>query len=183
MFPSRALLARSVWKGPNIVPLPIYKPVPGARPQPIRTQARSATILPNFVGLTTWWDISWGNSQRRENDLRISRVRISRRGQVFSMAWRFGLGEDVRCVVYLLFLTLLSKTMKLLLGGIHCSFTAKAIERVFCGIGSMSFENEQNMCKTRFSGQYLYLEYRIIIQSRDVPSIDPYTFLITPDDL
>ncbi|KAB8294110.1 hypothetical protein EYC80_009560 [Monilinia laxa] len=74
-------------------------------------------------------------------------------------------------------------TMKLLLGGIHCSFTAKAIERVFCGIGSMSFENEQNMCKTRFSGQYLYLEYRIIIQSRDVPSIDPYTFLITPDDL
>ncbi|KAA8565834.1 hypothetical protein MFRU_006g03650 [Monilinia fructicola] len=52
MFPSRALLARSVWKGPNIVPLPIYKQVLGVRQPPIRTQARSATILPNFVGLT-----------------------------------------------------------------------------------------------------------------------------------
>ncbi|KAF7861980.1 hypothetical protein EAF04_007860 [Stromatinia cepivora] len=52
MFPSRVLLARSVWKGPNIVPLPIVKAVPGVRTQPIRTQARSATILPNFVGLT-----------------------------------------------------------------------------------------------------------------------------------
>ncbi|CAN9154891.1 unnamed protein product [Alternaria alternata] len=40
MFPTRALCARSVWKGPNIVPTP-----------PIKTQARSATILPNFVGL------------------------------------------------------------------------------------------------------------------------------------
>ncbi|ATZ56448.1 Bcrsm19 [Botrytis cinerea B05.10] len=52
MFPSRVLLSRSVWKGPNIVPLPIVKPVPGVRTLPIRTQARSATILPNFVGLT-----------------------------------------------------------------------------------------------------------------------------------
>ncbi|CAD6449163.1 86560230-b27e-4f38-b9e2-4de5aa5c0c3e [Sclerotinia trifoliorum] len=52
MFPSRVLLARSVWKGPNIVPLPIVKAVTGVRTQPIRTQARSATILPNFVGLT-----------------------------------------------------------------------------------------------------------------------------------
>ncbi|PQE27822.1 ribosomal S19 protein [Rutstroemia sp. NJR-2017a WRK4] len=38
MFPSRALLARSIWKG--------------QRAPPIRTQARSATILPNFIGLT-----------------------------------------------------------------------------------------------------------------------------------
>ncbi|KAF5870544.1 putative 37s ribosomal protein s19 [Botrytis fragariae] len=81
MFPSRVLLSRSVWKGPNIVPLPIVKPVPGVRTLPIRTQARSATILPNFVGLTfeihngkvynevtiteDMVDISWGNSRRR----------------------------------------------------------------------------------------------------------------------
>lgn len=29
----------------------IVRPEPGKRPPPIRTQARSATILPNFVGL------------------------------------------------------------------------------------------------------------------------------------
>ncbi|KAJ9648027.1 mitochondrial ribosomal small subunit component [Coniosporium tulheliwenetii] len=51
MLPTRALYARSIWKGPNIVPLPIVRPKPGERVQPIRTQARSATILPNFVGL------------------------------------------------------------------------------------------------------------------------------------
>lgn len=31
--------------------LPIVRPVPGKRIPPIRTQARSAVILPNFVGL------------------------------------------------------------------------------------------------------------------------------------
>ncbi|KAF2401436.1 mitochondrial ribosome small subunit component S19 [Trichodelitschia bisporula] len=51
MQATRALLARSVWKGPNIVPLPIVKRKPGEPIVPIRTQARSATILPNFVGL------------------------------------------------------------------------------------------------------------------------------------
>ncbi|ROT42413.1 mitochondrial ribosomal protein s19-like protein [Sodiomyces alkalinus F11] len=51
MQPTRYLLKRSVWKGPNIVPLPIVRPQPGKRTPPIRTQARSATILPNFVGL------------------------------------------------------------------------------------------------------------------------------------
>ncbi|KAJ5051711.1 uncharacterized protein L3040_001484 [Drepanopeziza brunnea f. sp. 'multigermtubi'] len=51
MIPTRALLARSVWKGPNIVPLHIQKVAPGQKIPPIRTQARSATILPNFVGL------------------------------------------------------------------------------------------------------------------------------------
>ncbi|TVY42598.1 37S ribosomal protein S19, mitochondrial [Lachnellula subtilissima] len=51
MFPSRMLLARSVWKGPNIVPLPIIRVPPGQKAPPIQTQARSATILPNFVGL------------------------------------------------------------------------------------------------------------------------------------
>ncbi|KAF2771437.1 mitochondrial ribosomal protein S19 [Teratosphaeria nubilosa] len=51
MRPSTALFARSVWKGPHIVPLPIVRPKPGERVPPIKTQARSATILPNFVGL------------------------------------------------------------------------------------------------------------------------------------
>ncbi|TKA52381.1 37S ribosomal protein S19, mitochondrial [Cryomyces minteri] len=51
MFPTRALCARSIWKGPHIVPLPIVRPAAGERVAPIKTQARSATILPNFVGL------------------------------------------------------------------------------------------------------------------------------------
>ncbi|CAN9165674.1 unnamed protein product [Alternaria alternata] len=42
MFPTRALCARSVWK--------VQKKA-GERTPPIKTQARSATILPNFVGL------------------------------------------------------------------------------------------------------------------------------------
>ncbi|CAK7214493.1 mitochondrial ribosomal small subunit component [Sporothrix bragantina] len=52
MLPTRVLLKRSVWKGPNIVPLAIPKLEPGKKPPPVRTQARSATILPNFIGLT-----------------------------------------------------------------------------------------------------------------------------------
>ncbi|KAI0448536.1 ribosomal protein S19/S15 [Xylaria acuta] len=52
MQPTRCLLkGRSVWKGPHIVPLPITRPKPGEKIKPIRTQARAATILPNFVGL------------------------------------------------------------------------------------------------------------------------------------
>ncbi|KAL2044193.1 hypothetical protein N7G274_002898 [Stereocaulon virgatum] len=51
MRPTTALFARSVWKGPNIVPLPIVRPAPGQKTPPIRTKARGATILPNFVGL------------------------------------------------------------------------------------------------------------------------------------
>ncbi|KAI0124819.1 mitochondrial ribosomal protein s19-like protein [Xylariales sp. AK1849] len=52
MRPTGCLLkGRSVWKGPHIVPLPIVRPVPGEWVKPIRTQARSATILPSFVGL------------------------------------------------------------------------------------------------------------------------------------
>ncbi|KAI0900519.1 ribosomal protein S19/S15 [Annulohypoxylon nitens] len=52
MQPTRWLMkGRSVWKGPHIVPLPIVRVVPGLEPKPIKTQARSATILPNFVGL------------------------------------------------------------------------------------------------------------------------------------
>ncbi|KAI0904903.1 ribosomal protein S19/S15 [Ustulina deusta] len=52
MQPTRCLLkGRSVWKGPHIVALPITRPKPGEKIKPIRTQARAATILPNFVGL------------------------------------------------------------------------------------------------------------------------------------
>ncbi|TVY49711.1 37S ribosomal protein S19, mitochondrial [Lachnellula occidentalis] len=51
MIPSRMLLSRSVWKGPNIVPLPIVRVAANQKAIPIQTQARSATILPNFVGL------------------------------------------------------------------------------------------------------------------------------------
>ncbi|KAL9529123.1 Small ribosomal subunit protein [Sphaerulina musiva] len=51
MKSTTALLARSVWKGPHIVPLPIARPKAGGRIPPIKTQARSATILPNFVNL------------------------------------------------------------------------------------------------------------------------------------
>jgi len=50
--PTQALFKRSVWKGPNIVPLPLPKTFPPPPGTPaIRTQARAATILPNFVGL------------------------------------------------------------------------------------------------------------------------------------
>ncbi|KAI4150040.1 MAG: hypothetical protein LQ341_001187 [Variospora aurantia] len=51
MHSTRVLFARSVWKGPHIVPLPIVRPKPGETVKPIRTKARSATILPNFIGL------------------------------------------------------------------------------------------------------------------------------------
>ncbi|KAH7347213.1 hypothetical protein B0T11DRAFT_291000 [Plectosphaerella cucumerina] len=51
MKPTQALLSRSVWKGPHIVPLPIVRPAPGKKLPAIKTQARAATILPNFVGL------------------------------------------------------------------------------------------------------------------------------------
>ncbi|KAJ0425581.1 hypothetical protein BJX65DRAFT_203775 [Aspergillus insuetus] len=52
MHATRVLFGRSVWKGPNIVPLPLPRtlPPPPGTP-PIRTQKRAATILPNFVGL------------------------------------------------------------------------------------------------------------------------------------
>ncbi|KAJ6144574.1 arginine metabolism regulation protein iii [Penicillium chermesinum] len=50
--PTRALLGRSVWKGPNIVPIPLPRTLPPPpNTPPIRTQKRSATILPNFVGI------------------------------------------------------------------------------------------------------------------------------------
>ncbi|KAF6842414.1 37S ribosomal protein S19 [Colletotrichum musicola] len=51
MQPTRCLLKRSVWKDAAANSLPIVRPVPGQKVVPIKTQARSATILPNFVGL------------------------------------------------------------------------------------------------------------------------------------
>ncbi|KAF8474579.1 hypothetical protein BDZ91DRAFT_690234 [Kalaharituber pfeilii] len=50
MLPTRALLRRSVWKGPFVVPLPIER-TPGQKTPPIKTKARSCTILPDFVNL------------------------------------------------------------------------------------------------------------------------------------
>ncbi|KAL6950153.1 mitochondrial ribosomal small subunit component [Hanseniaspora vineae] len=49
MRASLQLLKRSVWKGPNIVPLPIKEAM--QKGTPVRTNARAATILPQFVGL------------------------------------------------------------------------------------------------------------------------------------
>ncbi|KAK2731114.1 mitochondrial ribosomal protein s19 [Colletotrichum kahawae] len=51
MQPTLALLKRSVWKDLDANSLAIVRPAPGKKVPPIRTQARSATILPNFVGL------------------------------------------------------------------------------------------------------------------------------------
>ncbi|KFH48512.1 37S ribosomal protein-like protein [Hapsidospora chrysogenum ATCC 11550] len=52
MQPTRLLLKRSTWKGPNLVPLPITWPkAQGDKVPPVRTNARAATILPSFVGL------------------------------------------------------------------------------------------------------------------------------------
>lgn len=47
------LLPRSLFPDVTDAPhsLPITRPKPGERQIPIKTQARSATILPNFVGL------------------------------------------------------------------------------------------------------------------------------------
>lgn len=49
MKSSLANLARSAWKGPHIVPLPISKALKDNTP--IRTNARNCTILPQFVGI------------------------------------------------------------------------------------------------------------------------------------
>ncbi|KAI5289881.1 mitochondrial ribosomal small subunit component [Ascosphaera aggregata] len=52
MHATRALLKRSAWKGPNIVCLPLPKVIPPPPGTPaIRTNARSATVLPTFIGL------------------------------------------------------------------------------------------------------------------------------------
>ncbi|CAG8730594.1 1189_t:CDS:2, partial [Dentiscutata erythropus] len=45
-----AVLARSAWKGPYFVKLPEFRQAQTTG-QPIRTTARSCTILPIFVGL------------------------------------------------------------------------------------------------------------------------------------
>ncbi|KAK6203076.1 uncharacterized protein RJT21DRAFT_119208 [Scheffersomyces amazonensis] len=49
MKASLTLLKRSVWKGPHVVPLPIADAIKNKTA--IRTNARSCTILPQFVGV------------------------------------------------------------------------------------------------------------------------------------
>lgn len=51
----------------TVLSLPIVRPKPGERSPPIKTQARAATILPNFVGLI--FQIHNGKSY---NDVRIT---------------------------------------------------------------------------------------------------------------
>ncbi|RGB29851.1 putative mitochondrial ribosomal protein S19 [Rhizophagus diaphanus] len=50
MQPTLSLLSRSVWKGPFFVKFPGLRQAQ-ANNVPIKTQARSCTILPAFVGL------------------------------------------------------------------------------------------------------------------------------------
>ncbi|KAI4721715.1 hypothetical protein E4T48_02038 [Aureobasidium sp. EXF-10727] len=83
--------ARSVWKGPHIVPfsgpssddeiyrLPIVRPKAGERAPPIKTQARGATILPNFVGL-----IFQVHNGKIYNDVRITEDMVGHKLGEFS---------------------------------------------------------------------------------------------------
>ncbi|SHO79918.1 Mitochondrial ribosomal protein of the small subunit [Malassezia sympodialis ATCC 42132] len=50
MFSSAVRASRSAWKGPFFVPFPNLQQALKNN-TPIRTNARSCTILPNFVGL------------------------------------------------------------------------------------------------------------------------------------
>lgn len=43
------LMRRSAWKGPNVVNLPITDAIKNNTP--VKTDARSCTILPQFIGL------------------------------------------------------------------------------------------------------------------------------------
>jgi ribosomal protein S19 len=45
------LLTEQASRSDTLISLPIVKLQPGEKPTPIRTQARAATVLPNFVGL------------------------------------------------------------------------------------------------------------------------------------
>ena len=59
--------------------LPITRPKPGERAPPIKTQARSATILPNFVGL-----IFQIHNGKIYNDVRITEDMVGRKLGEFS---------------------------------------------------------------------------------------------------
>ena len=64
--------ARSVWKGPHIVPLPVANAIKNKTP--IRTKARNCTIIPQFVGLKlkcTTERICRVGSDRRHGRLKI----------------------------------------------------------------------------------------------------------------
>ncbi|KAK3638883.1 mitochondrial ribosomal small subunit component [Elasticomyces elasticus] len=89
MKPTTVLLSRSVWKDtgdPNSQPsfsqpcsLPIVRPKAGERVPPIKTQARSATILPNFVGL-----IFQVHNGKIYNDVRITEDMVGHKLGEFS---------------------------------------------------------------------------------------------------
>ncbi|GAB7343184.1 hypothetical protein MBLNU457_1253t1 [Dothideomycetes sp. NU457] len=80
MRPTQFLLgSRSIWKGPHIVPLPIVKSKPGERIVPIKTQARSATILPTFVGL-----VFQVHNGKIYNDIRITEDMVGHKLGEFS---------------------------------------------------------------------------------------------------
>ncbi|KAG9292831.1 hypothetical protein G9A89_016193 [Geosiphon pyriformis] len=50
MYPSITLLRRSAWKGPYFVQFPGLRQALATK-APIKTHARSCTILPSFVGI------------------------------------------------------------------------------------------------------------------------------------
>ncbi|KAK5688708.1 mitochondrial ribosomal small subunit component [Elasticomyces elasticus] len=89
MKPTTALLSRSVWKDTNDrhaqlsfsqpCSLPIVRPKAGERVPPIKTQARSATILPNFVGL-----IFQVHNGKIYNDVRITEDMVGHKLGEFS---------------------------------------------------------------------------------------------------
>ncbi|KJY01302.1 mitochondrial ribosomal protein s19 [Zymoseptoria brevis] len=70
---------RSVWKGPHVVPLPIIRAKAGERTPPVKTQARSATILPNFVGL-----VFQVHNGKIYNDVRITEDMVGHKLGEFS---------------------------------------------------------------------------------------------------
>ncbi|CAD0088718.1 unnamed protein product [Aureobasidium vineae] len=59
--------------------LPIVRPKPGERAPPIKTQARGATILPNFVGL-----IFQVHNGKIYNDVRITEDMVGHKLGEFS---------------------------------------------------------------------------------------------------
>lgn len=61
--------------------LPIVRPQPGERYKPIRTQARAATILPNFVGL-----VFQVHNGKLYNDVKITEDMVGHKLGEFSMS-------------------------------------------------------------------------------------------------
>lgn len=80
MDETRLALHRTLPMLPLTTPsLPIVRPKPGERSPPIKTQARSATILPNFVGL-----IFQIHNGKIYNDVRITEDMVGHKLGEFS---------------------------------------------------------------------------------------------------